>query len=82
MCDVLYDALYYLIFSYLDFINKLNYRITCKKFIEYHITDLYNINTNITKKFNEHILKQREYANVTQINLQNRSRMQIDNLIF
>src|SRR5258708_7843128 len=65
----LYHALYNLIYSYLNFIEKLNFRIICKKFNKYVITDMYNIDEKYRDKLNEDILKQCAYAYITKLDL-------------
>ena len=57
----------YLIYSFLDFVDKMNYREIYKRFNKFEITDLYNIDNEYTSKLNQNILKQSTYANVTQL---------------
>ena len=57
----------YLIYSFLDLVDKMNYRKICKRFNKFDITDLYNIDNKYTIKLNQDILKQSTYANVTQL---------------
>ncbi len=65
----LYHTLYNLIYSYLNFIEKLNFIIICKKFNKFVITDMCYIDEKYRDKLNENILKQRTYAQVTKLDL-------------
>ena len=59
-------VLYDLIHEYLDFIDKLHHKTTCKYLKLIKIMDLYNIDNKYLKKLNDQILK--SYIYVTQLN--------------
>jgi hypothetical protein len=55
------NPVHFLIFDYLDFIEKIRYRRICKKFKLLRITDFHDIDTKYLTKMNDDILKQHKY---------------------
>lgn len=61
--------IYGIIFNFLNFKTQISYKRVCKKFNNFMITDLYNIEYECRFNLNNNILKQDHYSKIEQLDL-------------